>query len=63
MTSREQKAPNTSLQYRQSQSPLIGKVEDRTMKIQTTKRSISGVTPLGLLTSVIAVAWLWYGLR
>ena len=31
------------------------------MKIQTTKRSISGVTALGLLTSLIAVAWLWYG--
>ena len=30
------------------------------MKIQTTKRSISGVTALGLLTSLIAVAWLWY---
>ena len=30
------------------------------MKIQTTKRSISGVTPLGLLTSLIAVAWVWY---
>ena len=30
------------------------------MKIQTTKRSISGVTLLGLLTSLIAVAWVWY---
>jgi hypothetical protein len=46
--------------YWQSQQRLIGKVEDRTMKMQT-KRSISGVIPLGLLTSVIAVAWLWHG--
>jgi hypothetical protein len=38
---------------------LIGKVEDRTMKIQTTKRSISCVTLLGLLT-LIAVAWVRY---
>ena len=30
------------------------------MKMQT-KRSISGVIPLGFLTSVIAVAWLWHG--
>ena len=31
------------------------------MKIQTTTRSIRGVTALGLLTSLIAVAWLWHG--
>ena len=30
------------------------------MKMQTTRRSISGVTLLGLLTSLIAVAWVWY---
>ena len=30
------------------------------MRIQTTKRSISGVTALGLLTPLIAVAWVWY---
>ena len=30
------------------------------MKMQTTRRSISGVTRLGLLTSLIAVAWVWY---
>ena len=30
------------------------------MKIQITKRSISGATRLGLLTSLIAVAWVWY---
>ena len=29
------------------------------MKIQTTKRSISGVTPLGVSTSLIAVALVW----
>ena len=39
---------------------LTRKVEDRTMKIQTTKRSISGVILLGLLTSLIAVAWVRY---
>ena len=30
------------------------------MKIQTTKRSFSRVAPLGLLTSLLAVAWVWY---
>jgi len=30
------------------------------MKIQTTKRSFSRVTPLGLLTSLLVVAWVWY---
>src|SRR5215204_5908614 len=30
------------------------------MKIQAIKRSISGVTPLGLLTSLIALAWVSY---
>ena len=30
------------------------------MKIQTTRRSIRGVTSLGLLTSLIAGAWVWY---
>ena len=30
------------------------------MKIQATKRSISGVTPLRLLTPLIAVAWVGY---
>ena len=30
------------------------------MKIQTTKRSISGVILLGLLTSLMAVAWVRY---
>jgi hypothetical protein len=35
-------------------------MEDRTMKIQITRRSISAATRLGLLTSLIAVAWVWY---
>ena len=30
------------------------------MKIQTTQRSISRMTSLALLTSVIAVAWVWH---
>ena len=30
------------------------------MTIQTATRSISGVIPLGRLTLLIAVAWVWY---
>src|SRR5688572_7440571 len=38
----------------------MGKVENRTMKIQAPKRSISNVIPLGILTSLIALAWVSY---